>query len=390
MPWRDTRAAALPPGTSRFKAPPDPILLARLSDAHCHPSDDSHLNVDLLEGLKTGTLSAMSSALRNQDITKQVYSASPETVIPFFGLHPWYCHPLSFAPPDALPSKEEHYASLFPDPTDPSRAHPQLATALSAFPEPVPISIFIASLEENLLAHPTSHVGEIGLDRAFRIPNPPHISADKSNPKHTDLATPFEHQVKVVEAQVDLAIKLGRNISFHSVRAPQETVDVLRRFKEEKREGWSSIHICLHSFGGRAETAKQIQKMHHNIFFSFATIISGRSPHFHKLLQAIEPDRLLIESDFSDTAEIDNQMWECLEEIQEARGWAAEEAVAQLQRNWNRYMAPASERPVAPISNRQRRAERRRVDLYVSDEEEDAQEKVAALQPVDGEVDGAT
>lgn len=191
------------------------------------------------------------------------------------------------------------------------------------------MSTYLSDLEANLSAHPTSHVGEIGLDRAFRIPTPPHIAADKRNPKHTDLATPLSHQLRIVEAQVDLAIRLGKNISLHSVRAPQETVDMLRRFKEVKGEGWQRIHVCLHSFGGSAESAKQIQKgalrfplssfrsaldlsdllaAHPNVFFSFATIISGRSPHFHKLLQAIEPDRLLVESDFSDTREIDNQV----------------------------------------------------------------------------------
>lgn len=149
---------------------------------------------------------------------------------------------------------------LFPDPSDSSAAHPSLASVLDSFPDPISISTFLTNMEANLAAHPISHVGEIGLDRAFRIPNPPEIAADKRNPKHTDLATPVSHQLRVVEAQVDLAIRLGKNVSLHSVRAPQETVDMLRRFKAEKGEGWQRIHVCLHSFGGSAESAKQIQK----------------------------------------------------------------------------------------------------------------------------------
>ncbi|BGP14613.1 hypothetical protein JCM10213_002219 [Rhodosporidiobolus nylandii] len=382
MPWNDTRPSSRDPNTPRFKSTLDPALLARLHDAHCHPSDDAAFNVEVLKGLKTGKLCAMSSRLPNQDKTKEVYAASPDTVVPFFGLHPWYCHPITFAPPDALLSKEAHYASLFADPADASKPHPQLSLVLPLFPDPVPISTFLSSLEASLLARPSSHVGEIGLDRAFRIPNPPEISADKRNPKNTDLATPLAHQIKVLEAQVDLAIRLGRSVSFHSVRAPQETVDVLKRFKEEK-EGWGSIHVCLHSFGGRPESAKQIQKTHHNVFFSFATIISGRSPHFHKLLQAIEPSRLLIESDFSDTAEIDNQIWECLEEIQEARGWSADEAVSQLEANWRRFMAPPEERPPPKKSSREKKRERKRVDLYLSEEEDEV-----GKAPPDGK-DGA-
>jgi Tat protein secretion system quality control protein TatD with DNase activity len=279
MPWKDTRPSARDPEAARFKTPLDPALLTRLADAHCHPSDDEAFDEDVLRELKTGTIvrlfssllrsrtypfllhfqQAMSSSLENQSKTVDVYHSSPDNVIPYFGLHPWFSHPITFVPPDALPSKGEHYSSLFPDPSDPSSPHPQLSTVLETFPDPVPISIFIATLESNLLSLPNSNVGEIGLDKAFKIPQPPHISADKSNPKHTDLATPFAHQVKVTEAQVDVAIRLGRNISFHSVRAPQETVEVLKRFKAEKK-GWEKIHVCLHSFGGRPESAVQIQK----------------------------------------------------------------------------------------------------------------------------------
>ncbi|KAJ8295901.1 Cut9-interacting protein scn1 [Rhodotorula toruloides] len=369
MPWNDTRPWIKDPAT-RFSSPPDPAILARLHDAHCHPSDDDEFVPETLRRLKTGILCAMSSSLANQEKTREVYKADPDKVVPFFGLHPWFCHPISFEPPDAVPAKADHYRSLFPDLSDSSAARPSLSSVLDSFPDPVSMSTYLSDLEANLSAHPTSHVGEIGLDRAFRIPTPPHIAADKRNPKHTDLATPLSHQLRIVEAQVDLAIRLGKNISLHSVRAPQETVDMLRRFKEVKGEGWQRIHVCLHSFGGSAESAKQIQKAHPNVFFSFATIISGRSPHFHKLLQAIEPDRLLVESDFSDTREIDNQIWEVFQEILTALSWTPEEAVSRLGANWERFVSPIDERPKPKLSNREKKRERKRVDLYVSDEEE--------------------
>jgi Tat protein secretion system quality control protein TatD with DNase activity len=127
----------------------------------------------------------MSSGLQNQEKTKDVYRCSPDTVVPFFGLHPWFSHPITFAPLDALSSKQDHYSSLFPDPSDPSAPYPQLAAVLPDFPDPVPISTFLSTLEQNLLDFPSSHVGEIGLDKAFKIPQPLHISSDKSNPKHT-------------------------------------------------------------------------------------------------------------------------------------------------------------------------------------------------------------
>ncbi|GAA5951016.1 hypothetical protein JCM8115_005032 [Rhodotorula mucilaginosa] len=369
MPWNDTRPWLKDPAT-RFKTgPPDPAVLARLHDAHCHPSDDDSCTAELLRTVKTGHLCAMSSSLHNQATTESVYASRSESVTPFFGLHPWFCHAISFEPPDRLPTKEAHYTSLFPSPDDPTAPHPSLALVLPTFPAPISIETFLAELSDRLEKYPHSQVGEIGLDKAFKIPNPPEIAADKRNPKHTDLATPIAHQIRMVEAQVDVAIRLGRNISLHSVRTPQETVDMLRRFKEEKGEGWSRLHVCLHSFGGSAESAKQIQKAHPNAFFSFATIISGRSPQFHTLLRAIEPHRLLVESDFSDTSEIDNQIWEVFEEIQAALDWTAEQALTTLESNFRRFVTPIEERPPPKKTSRQRRAEQKRVDLYVSDEE---------------------
>ena len=45
-----------------------------------------------------------------------------------------------------------------------------------------------------------------------------------------------------------------------------DTVELLKRFKKEK-EGFEGIYICLHSFGGSAEAAKQIQKSELTFYF---------------------------------------------------------------------------------------------------------------------------
>lgn len=220
----------------------------------------------------------MSSSLTNQDKTKEVFEARPNDVLPCFGtftsnisfptfrfpflfsrfegLHPWFCHPISFYPPDGLPTKEEHYTSLFPDP----ESLATLSKLLPHFPDPISIDTFLSTLSFNLSQFPTSFIGEIGLDKAFKIPYPSQLLSEcPSLPKNSDLATPISHQIKVVEAQVDLAIKLKKNVSQHCVRATMDTVELLKRFKKEK-EGFEGIYVCLHSFGGSAEAAKQIQK----------------------------------------------------------------------------------------------------------------------------------
>lgn len=53
MPWNDTRPWRKDPAT-RFRSEPDPAVLARLHDAHCHPSDDDNLTPSVLRRVQTG------------------------------------------------------------------------------------------------------------------------------------------------------------------------------------------------------------------------------------------------------------------------------------------------------------------------------------------------
>ncbi|ORY88821.1 TatD family [Leucosporidium creatinivorum] len=325
-----------PTSSSPPKRPADPAILARLADAHCHPSDDESFEgaLESIASSKLGTICAMSSSLENQEITTKLWERNKNKILPCYGLHPWFIHSLSLSDSPTVPTREEHYTTLFPSSTDVSQPSPSLATLLSSLPPPLLLSNFLSTLTNNLEAHPTALLGEIGLDKAFRIPNPPELA---SSAKNSDLQTPLAHQIAVAEAQIRVAIRLERHLSFHSVRAPQDTVRLLERIRGEP-DGWGRVHVCLHSFGGSPETAKQVQKMHPNAFFSFSTIISGRSPRFHELLRAINADRLLVESDFSHTSQLDAQVWEVFEEICEAREWSAEECVEQLETNWRKFL----------------------------------------------------
>lgn len=70
-------------------------------------------------------------------------------------------------------------------------------------------------------------------------------------------------------------------------------------------EAWATISIPCRRDVTDLRFARLV---HPNAFFSFSTIISGRSPRFHDLLRAVNPDRLLVESDFSHTAQLDAQV----------------------------------------------------------------------------------
>lgn len=212
-------------------------------------------------------------------------------------------------------------------------------------PNPVPLAEFLKELELNLSAasgiegKSRGMLGEVGLDGAFKIPllhnelvdNAATVSEEGNSRRYnlSTLSTHISHQLVVLEAQIDLAIRLRRNISFHSVRSTKETLELLSRLKSDQRRGFSRIHLCLHSFGGSPESAREVQRGkfldyevmnctniftfvsfvdHSNVFFSFATIISGRSPKFYDLVRMIEPDRILLESDYDSASMLDTQV----------------------------------------------------------------------------------
>lgn len=148
-------------------------------------------------------------------------------------------------------------------------------------PEPVSIKIFIDQLRSYLLSNPKSFVGEVGLDKSFRIPDFAeqdigNCTADNNGQKLTRLKTPIQHQLKILEAQLDLAIELGRCVSFHCVQAQGLVLQLLDRYFSTKPSSSSTskkppiskyalkerekCRICLHSFLGSTDTFKQIQR----------------------------------------------------------------------------------------------------------------------------------
>jgi Tat protein secretion system quality control protein TatD with DNase activity len=48
-------------------------------------------------------------------------------------------------------------------------------------------------------------------------------------------------QLSVLEAQIDLAVELGRNVSLHSVKCPLATVDLLNKLKRKHGQRWENI-----------------------------------------------------------------------------------------------------------------------------------------------------
>lgn len=177
------------------------------------------------------------------------------------GYHPWFAHWISTG---TDVSKGDHYRSLFLDSPKPKEKTVSAFNALlPLLPDPIPLASVLDELRENLTEFPEAMLGEVGLDRICRIPYltpslPPYNLHD--GPRALSPFTiPVAHQVAILEAQLDLAVELRRNVSLHSVKSQEATVKLFDKMKEKHKDRWADISVDLHSCGLSVETLKIIQ-----------------------------------------------------------------------------------------------------------------------------------
>ncbi|TQV96552.1 hypothetical protein V2A60_003060 [Cordyceps javanica] len=245
---------------NRFSAQPSDSFPWHLGayDAHCHPTD-TMASIDNLAGMRASVLTIMATRSQDQDLVAQVAAShglegnvdrldarGSCKVVPAFGWHPWFSHQLyddTVAEPTyntaggVLPSeaKRAHYhAVLQPSPGD---------AFIDGLPDPVPISSFINTTSARLEAHPLALVGEMGLDKAFRLPEQWAAAAAEIFDARDDAVTPggregrrlsphrvrMPHQQAVLAAQLALAGHLGRAVSLHGVQAHGVLYDTVSR-----------------------------------------------------------------------------------------------------------------------------------------------------------------
>lgn len=217
-------------------------------DAHCHPTD-TMASISRIKDMQARLLTIMATRGQDQDLIASVAeqhgiqdltelreSGSSENlkkVVPAFGWHPWFSHQLyddSQEPEvtDIQAHKTKHYSSVLSPTPD--------AEFIASLPDPIPLSKFIQETQQRLLAHPNALVGEIGLDKAFRLPwgkvdecsrngdlTPGGREGRMLSPHHVKMP----HQVELLKAQLRLAGELGRPVSLHGVQAHGVLFDAL-------------------------------------------------------------------------------------------------------------------------------------------------------------------
>lgn len=175
------------------------------------------------------------------------------------GYHPWFSHLIHTAP--APISKEEHYRGLFFSTDSQVKGYEgqvlehQFQQLLDGLPDPRPLSAVIDEVRHNLSAFPNAMVGEIGVDRVFRVPIDFFASPRVLTPFHI----PLLHQLAVLQAQLELAVEMGRNVSIHSVKAQQATIDLLGAMKLKHGMHWNRISVDMHSCGFSAQSWRDVE-----------------------------------------------------------------------------------------------------------------------------------
>ena len=110
-------------------------------------------------------------------------------------------------------------------------------------------------MRRNLSIFPNAMVGEVGMDRSFRVP----FDFYEKPRRRTPFTVPIDHQITILEAQLDLAIELNRNVSIHTVHVQQATVDLLNRLAKKHGDSFYRISVNLHSCALSSETWRSIE-----------------------------------------------------------------------------------------------------------------------------------
>jgi Tat protein secretion system quality control protein TatD with DNase activity len=332
-------------------------LLKRLHDAHCHPTDHPE-TLSFIDSKASGTLSAMATRPNDQIIVEGFARDNPDLVVPFFGIHPWFAHLYK------VDEEGEHHNSILkPAPSDEFISH---------LPELHSWENYLKDLRSRLSANPKAQVGEIGLDKSFRLPW--HTNGERDPAPRRELSpykTTQEHQIRLFADQCRIAGEFNRAISVHGVQCHGLVFTALQSLwkghenkskghqkrqkkllndnpeeEEEDQAKSTSLpyppRICIHSASLPIETVKQYlhSTIPSKVYFSFSTVINARyGQKLLDLISAIPEDRILIESDWHSEGSIRrSQLHDIARIVIHQKKWSIEEGIEKLEKNFFNFV----------------------------------------------------
>ncbi|CAI2185417.1 4322_t:CDS:2 [Funneliformis geosporum] len=304
---------------------------SKTCDAHTHAHDDVE-NLEKIGNLKTNKVCLMGTRLEDLDVVSKLATDFQEKVIPCFGFHPWFCHLLSLE--DEPSESKDHYRTILKDigPKVPSRSN-YLEEFINTLPSPTSFNTWYSKLENLLKTHPNSLLGEVGLDKTFRL-------RDQKLNRLSQAQTTLKHQTAIFEKQLDLAAKYKRAVSMHCVQSTGAITQLLN--KKIKGQQPLPPRICLHSFGGSVDTIKALVKQTKgsslDIYFSFSIVINDKNSRLPDLIRAVPEDKLLIETDYHSPNGLDYYMTMIIKLVSEVKEWTETTTVDKTRENFIKFI----------------------------------------------------
>jgi Tat protein secretion system quality control protein TatD with DNase activity len=310
--------------------------------------------------------------------------------VPAFGWHPWFSHQLydesQYEGRLSLSQSEKahHYRRILaPAPKD--------ETWLQTLPDPSPLGRFLQETETFLEKYPVALIGEVGLDRSFRIPEPwgpaeaetrdaSVTAGGRESRKLSPFRVSIDHQKEILLAQLRLAGKLQRAASVHGVQAHGHVYDTLAESwkghenqvtsQRERKRTASAIsrnaqpveeesqsdkesnverpfppRLCLHSYSGSADAVSRYlaPAVPCDVFFSFSSAVNSwaddGSGKVEASVKAVPDGNILVESDLDTAGEnMDAALEEVVRKICKLKGWSLDGGVRQLGQNWRKFV----------------------------------------------------
>ncbi|WZH48321.1 hypothetical protein QYS62_009495 [Fusarium acuminatum] len=320
-------------------------------DAHNHIGERV-LTVENLPAMKARSVAIMATRTQDQPLISSIVG--------------------SHGVKDVQAAKGRHYkAVLSPAPEDPA--------FWRDLPVPIALSTFIAETRARLLNDPFAMIGEIGLDKPFRLPmqwtdprperDPARTPGGRERRSLSQHRIQIPHQKAVFMAHLKLAGELGRAVSVHGVQVHGILYDALsecwkghelrgRRSRDKERKEKSKAievenespkpyppRICLHSFSGKSDAVRQYLKpsIPAKIFFSFSKSnnlsTEGAREKAEDAVKAVPDNRVLVESDLHTAGDrMDSELEEMYRAICQFKGWGLEEGVAKIANNYREFV----------------------------------------------------
>lgn len=296
-------------------------------DTHCHLGvscrlSDADTLAAKLDACEARQFHLMSTNQWDVAIVDAIAGAT-DSVVPYYGVHPWYSHLFAL---DASLSKEQHYQSVLSGFS---------AELLPFLPDPIPLDEHLRHIEglAGKQGKPFG-IGEIGLDKLFRIPSNGYYGNPASRDvKLTNARVKMEHQVEVFRRQLDLANTLRKPVSLHCVKAHGPFFDmVCPNFLDISA-------VILHSYTGLVDQAQRWireNKGQRKLLFSFSNYINAsedKLPALQGVVRALDDSQVLAESDMpldryflhDKQKEYYDHLTNIVSELAAARGWTTGE-----------------------------------------------------------------